>query len=387
MIFDQFSRYKACTNFLHQAGLNAHSSVLDVGSGPECFLGEFIPEAKIAYVDPLIENNSELNRIKGNVFARDLDEQRFDYVTAIDVLEHVPPENRNAFFERLSVLGTHALVLGFPSSDTSDADTTDYLIDSKYRDIYGHDYPWLEEHHRYGLPSLKGTLKQLVELGWHCQSIGHGYLPWLQELLGFVVCAWDIPNLKKIVLDISDTFNRELYPYDFRPPHYRQFIIASRNPLPIISAPAENETGFDSDVVFQTLLKDAYRQYFSTSMRQLVNFEDIADERDAALAERDAALAEQDAALAEQDAALAERDAALAERDAALTLVDVLKNSHSWRLTKPMRFVARLARYGFINEDRQWLSQRLRYRYHQLPLPPPTKKFFSFVYHKLSGRV
>jgi hypothetical protein len=70
-----------------------------------------------------------------------------------------------------------------------------------------------------------------------------------------------------------------------------------------------------------------------------------------------------------------------------LAVAAQLKSSKSWRLTKPMRFVARLVRFGFTMEDRQWVAKRMRTLYHQLPLSPSTKKFFSFVYHKLIGRV
>ena len=66
-------------------------------------------------------------------------------------------------------------------------------------------------------------------------------------------------------------------------------------------------------------------------------------ERDAQITERDAQITERDAQLAERDAQLAERDAQLAERDAQLVRlaqeVDALRNSTSWRLTKPVRFV------------------------------------------------
>ena len=54
MIFDQYSRYKACSDLLRQAGVEAGSLVLDIGSGPECLFGRFLPDMTVSFVDPLI---------------------------------------------------------------------------------------------------------------------------------------------------------------------------------------------------------------------------------------------------------------------------------------------------------------------------------------------
>ena len=399
MIFDQYSRYKACSDLLRQTDYVASNSVLDIGSGPECLFGQFLPDAAMNYIDPLIPIDSGQGRITGNIFASELDGQTFDCVTAVDVLEHVPPEYRQMFLKRISSLSKKTLILGFPTSDSSDALETDKAINEQYRTCYGHEYPWLEEHYRYGLPSLADTVEHLSQLGWHCQSVGHGHAPWLRELLGFMICLWDIPSFKKIVLEISDKFNRELYFYDFRPPYYRQFVIASRNPLPPIIAPIGTDSDIVAESVFRVLIEDAYRLYFSASMRQFTEDNSVFIERDAAITERDAAMTERDAAITERDAAMTERDAAITERDAAMTErdmarseredacnhMDFLLNSSSWRLTKPLRFTARLIRYGFTSEDRRHIIQELRQRYHQLPLPSTAKKLISLAKRSLFG--
>ena len=369
MIFDQYSRYKACSDLLHQTGFVEGNSVLDIGSGPECLFGQFMPDARMSYVDPLIPIGSGQGRITGDVFGSELDGQTFDCVSAVDSFEHVHPEQRQAFIQRLSSLGKNTLILGFPTSDSSDALATDKAIDDRYRAIFGQDYSWLEEHYRYGLPSLAETVDHLNQLGWHCQSVGHGHAPWLQELLGFVVSVWSVPSLRKIVLEISERFNRELYSCDFRPPYYRQFVIATRNPLPPIIAPEEKISRVDAENAFQSLMTDAHRQYFSASMQQLVDPNGL--------------FALRDAALAERDAAVTERDAAVTERDAAGELLYLIKNSNSWCVTRPLRFFARLARWGLTNEDRLRLTQGLRNRYHRLPLPIPVKRLVGFIWHRV----
>ena len=306
MIFDQYSRYKACSDLLHRTDFIAGNSVLDVGSGPECLFGQFMPDALMTYVDPLIPRDSGHEYISGNIFSSDLAGRSFDCVSAVDVLEHIPPEERREFLERLSSLGKRTLILGFPASDSLDASETDRAINDQYRTIFGRDFSWLEEHSLYGLPSLAETIEQLRQMGWHCQTIGHGHTPWLQELLGFVVCVLDIPSMSNLLLAISEKFNRELYPYDFRPPHYRQFVIATHHPLPPISIPVTNSGNAEIATVFRSLMEEANRQYFAASLQQLA-------ERDAYIADLNQKVTEVSGWVRSVDATVAERDAYIAD--------------------------------------------------------------------------
>jgi len=98
-------------------------------------------------------------------------------------------------------------------------------------------------------------------------------------------------------------------------------------------------------------------------------------------------VAERDSAVAERDSAVAERDSAVAERDSAVALASLMKQSWSWRLTRPLRFAARLVRYGLTIDDRLRIMQSLRYRYHRLPLPAPAKRLFSFAYHGVFRKI
>lgn len=321
MIFDQHSRYKACADFLRQAGVKSSSTILDIGSGPECLFGRFLSDMTVSYVDPLISAGSGDRHIAGNVFAEELNGRTFDCVTAVDVLEHVRPEQRRAFLERVSSLSGSVLVLGFPTSDSSEANTTDQAIDKQYRKIAGIEYPWLKEHFEYGLPSLRATIEQLQGLGWHCQEVGHGHAPWLRELLAFVICVWDHPSAKSLVLEASERFNREFYPYDFRPPYYRQFVIAGRMPLARIMTPVMGDVGGVEDQ-FRLLITEVRERYFVESLRTLSMVE------------------------AERDAAVVERDATAVNCEAQL---QAIFNSRSWKLTRPLRVLTQ----WFLGEPNQ----------------------------------
>lgn len=281
MIFDQYSRYKACADLLRQVGLKEGNSILDVGSGPECLFGEFLPEVNFTFVDPLISSaDSEKHSISGDIFSDKLNNRSFDCVSAVDVLEHVPSEFRISFINRFSSLSNKFLVLGFPTSDSSSAKLVDESVDKKYHEIYGHPYPWLEEHRIYSLPSLSETVDQLNNLGWNCQTIGHGYANWLNELLGLVICLWDIPKMRPLVNEISDEFNLNLYAHDFRAPHYRQFILASRSTLNPLFPPVSDIDEKKAEEIFHNILEKTREKYFSISIKSFFEYESILLKKD-----------------------------------------------------------------------------------------------------------
>jgi hypothetical protein len=269
MLFDQYSRYRACADLLRDAGFGQSRSVLDIGSGSECLFGQFLPDAEMSYVDPLISISADRNKVKGDVFSTDLDGRQFDYVTAVDVLEHVPAEYRQVFLWRLSSLGRLALVLAFPAADTPEASELDEELNRRYRSVFGKNYSWLDEHFKYGLPSLEKTVAQLENLGWHCKIIGHGHVPWLRELLGFTICTWDVSALQPVVEEISREWNQRLYSKDFRPPFYRWFVVASRYPIPNLTPPVSTIDDQESDRQFRTLMEKANSLVFRSSLRAL----------------------------------------------------------------------------------------------------------------------
>ena len=268
MVFDQYSRYHACAEVLRHAGYKEAGQILEVGSGPECLFGQFVNEQDVTYIDPLISSQSDGRHICGDVFSPKLDGRKFSFVTSVDVYEHVPPASRQAFLERLISLATDAVILAFPSAENPAARETDQLMDQKYAAIYGNEYPWLKEHHEYGLPSLAHTCDVFERAGWHVQTVGHGYVPWLQELLGFVICVWDIPELNDVVLAASQKFNEELAKHDFASPHYRDFVIASRSELPKFKAPKKERDSVLNEQ-FSAILARAKDDYFAASLHQL----------------------------------------------------------------------------------------------------------------------
>ncbi len=109
---------------------------------------------------------------------------------------------------------------------------------------------------------------------------------------------------------------------------------------------------------------------------------------DARLAEAELAAAANGAqidALAQCEAQLAQLDHAVGAHNAQLDLVEALRRTRSWRLTSPLRFGARLIRYGLLAEDKRKLTQGLRAVYRRLPLPEPAKRALGSTYRNTVG--
>jgi GT2 family glycosyltransferase/SAM-dependent methyltransferase/glycosyltransferase involved in cell wall biosynthesis len=85
--------------------------------------------------------------------------------------------------------------------------------------------------------------------------------------------------------------------------------------------------------------------------------------------------------------AVTERDSQIAslssQLDAAVAVRRSMEDSVSWRLTRPFRLIARIARHRLANQDLHLVRQELSTRFQRLPLPDPAKKLVRFAYHRI----
>jgi len=237
IVFDQYSRYRACGELAKVAfGSNA-PTVLDVGSGSLCLLGTFLPSADITYLDPLISQEDD-SHIAGTISCSALSERQFKLVASVDTFEHIERKDRRKFLERLSSCASECIILGFPSIDGTNASAVDTSVAEVYADIFPGQHEWLREHQEFGLPSTSETVSELQRLGWHCATIGHGHAPWLQQFLSAILPAWEVQALKEEVFELSEALNEVLFPFEFDAPSYRTFILATKETHnPVVSIP------------------------------------------------------------------------------------------------------------------------------------------------------
>ena len=103
-------------------------------------------------------------------------------------------------------------------------------------------------------------------------------------------------------------------------------------------------------------------------------------EANRALYEVTAQLADTERALhqsQEENVVYSERLLASQER------YDTIINSHSWKITQPLRFAVRVATKGLLARDKRAIKNKLRNSFHRLPLPDSVKKairqFYSYL--------
>jgi hypothetical protein len=239
-IFDQYSRYKRLAEIIKKVSKDETIEILDIGSGLPCLLEKFIPEYKITFLDPQLEDGSTSgqNKVSGDLWSKNFLGRKFDLVVTCDTYEHIPPNERREFLLRLMDLARTGILMGCPFQDAGEGLSTDIYVNDFYKLFMGKDFNWLEEHFSNGLPSLSRTLEFFSDQNWHCQIFPNGHTPWMKKLLSYTLTVHDLlPEQVPHLLELSSYFNHHLYNYDHQDPAYRYFIVVTKNKLEPLTFP------------------------------------------------------------------------------------------------------------------------------------------------------
>ncbi len=110
------------------------------------------------------------------------------------------------------------------------------------------------------------TKAKFEDLGWKCSMIGHGYAPWLEEMMNIVIPSWDCLDLHDVLLEMSKVFNESFAEYDFNAPYYREFLIVSKHQLPELSSFVKNIDN-EVEVKYQNFVRDTRETLFAESLK------------------------------------------------------------------------------------------------------------------------
>lgn len=142
--YDIYERHKKVGELIGKV-----KTVLDVG-GQLKLLSFFCNAEKITVANvPGSQEQSDVI-IKGNKlpFAAN----SFQIVCAIDVLEHIPPNDRKAFIKDLLRVAVEKVIISFPIGTSQHIEYEKKL--QKDLEKNGADVTYLKEHIKYGLPNL-----------------------------------------------------------------------------------------------------------------------------------------------------------------------------------------------------------------------------------------
>ena len=216
------ARYYPILRVLRANGLLHHSSLLEIGSGP-IGIGRF---RKVPFVGCDISFPVEpvwpMTAVTASAAQLPMKDSEFDVVVASDVLEHIPPDLRQAVIDEALRVARKLVIFGFPSGGL--AWEADKALLRTYLNAKVDPPAWLTEHMDAPFPGAE-LFQNIV--GWKMQQFGNESIQfhsWLmkKEMSGRFVRASSIamramPFLVEALLRKAD-----------RAPFYRQILVLSK---------------------------------------------------------------------------------------------------------------------------------------------------------------
>lgn len=227
--FDLFQRYSVSAMLLDKALGGGRAEILEVGANVHGALGRLLPNARIVSLDIELppELASQDDFVLGDARSMDFPDDSFDAVVAIDVLEHVPSEDREKVISEMVRVSRGPVLLAFPNADNGTRDN-ETLVNGLHSAIHGEDHRWLKEHLEYGCPSATEISDLLTnDFGLSVTHVPSGYLPWWT----FMMMAETAYKGRREMTAWLDTlhyyYNRHIAPHDRVEPAYRAVLLAS----------------------------------------------------------------------------------------------------------------------------------------------------------------
>ncbi|OGD92751.1 hypothetical protein A2697_01145 [Candidatus Curtissbacteria bacterium RIFCSPHIGHO2_01_FULL_41_44] len=195
LFYDTYERHRKIASFI-----KSRETVLDVG-GELNLLSKFCNPKKIvvANIARSIEESDVIIKKDKLPFASN----SFDTVCAIDVLEHLPKNDRSKFIKNLLAVASKKVIISFPVGtirhNQYEKETRDWLLN------LGEDITYLNEHIKYSLPTVSEI--QTIMHGFHARLFYSGNIMINKLLFRFLMFDPKIKFLRKIIYCLKLIFN------------------------------------------------------------------------------------------------------------------------------------------------------------------------------------
>ncbi|HLQ37390.1 MAG TPA: class I SAM-dependent methyltransferase [Planctomycetota bacterium] len=227
--FDIHQRYSFLARLLAAMFTEATKvTVLDVGAGPTGLAEAFLPPRfHITTADVQDFGRTDIVRLVPGAplpFA----DGAVAVTMAMDVLEHVPAEQRSGLIVELCRVAAHTIVLSFPNDDPAvrEAETA---LDRVFIDTFGDGNAFLAEHKALGLPAANDVLATLAAAGFDVLQWPNCPLPeWLlYSALDVAYFSLHGDGTEKAAFNAR--VNTATSQWCDHGGHYRTFVLASRD--------------------------------------------------------------------------------------------------------------------------------------------------------------
>lgn len=325
--FDQYQRYSIVVEIIKSCSCHSKIKVLEVGSNAHGNLKKFLPNATIVSIDT--EASDELLSSEdfylGSGSNLPFDDNSFDFVVSLDVLEHVPLNERNAFIKESFRVSSIGVVAAFPM-DSKKTTSSEKIVNDIWRKYFGEDYRWLKEHSENSLP-LKNDVAYIAKsITPHSFIFGHGSLGNWEALMKLHFLAEKTSDLSDLVQCIDRFYNMEICGSDVGEDNYRHFLVLMR----------QQEDVQKANEIYDRLNSGVTNSNFTLLASELANISESLVMLNEQLEEKDSNIK----LIGNQlEAAEHQRNAAEHQRNAAENKLSEILSSRSWKITYPLRFI------------------------------------------------
>lgn len=226
--FHQFQRYKM-VDFLFEAVLpnNRISTILEVGANEHKNLEKFVKGVNIKYLDLNLPDKllSDPAFIKGDATDLKFNDNEFDFIIGLDVLEHIPPSKRVSFLNEIERVSKYGFLISAPFSGKG-IEQSEKRIGALFKHLYDNEVLWSKEHSENGLPSLNFIKDHLSNFSGEYLFFEHGSLLLFERLMQMEYLAGQSETLMQYWETVNDYYNQNLIMKDFNAePSVRTFFV------------------------------------------------------------------------------------------------------------------------------------------------------------------
>ncbi|NIJ80458.1 class I SAM-dependent methyltransferase [Xanthomonas cannabis] len=224
--FDHYQRYGAASAILSTLGCG-DCRILEVGANRQRLLGEFLPKASLLYTDIRVEGD-EQDFVVADATALPFQSSEYGAVVSLDVLEHIPRELRAAAVSEMGRVAGDAVVIGCPT-DEEWVVQADAAANGRWKELFGDDYEWLQEHRDYGLVNAAEVVSLLESQGLHVVVLTQGSAKLWESLMGIHFMKVKFPELEGLSTAADRLYNTRVFAGDCVGPCYRTYFIGLRD--------------------------------------------------------------------------------------------------------------------------------------------------------------